>query len=92
MSLLFQFGIIGSTVFLIFFVVLTKRLFVTAETIKQENKEVYLLAVSCLLSLFCFLMNEIKFEFNRSDSYQQFVWCFFAVFYLTGTIARSSKD
>jgi O-antigen ligase len=92
LSLLFQFGIIGAIIFLLFFLVLAKRLFNTAKKMKQKEDTIYLLAVACLLSLFCFLINEIKFEFNRSDSYQQFVWIFFAVFYLTGTLRHNYKN
>lgn len=92
MSLLFQFGVIGFTVFLIFFLSLAKRLYSVAKKIKRENTGTYLLALSCLISLFCFLINEIKFDFNRSDSYQQFVWCIFAIFYLCGTIGKNTKN
>ena len=92
MSLLFQFGVIGLTIFFILFILLAKRLFAVAKKIKRENTVTYLLAVSCLISLFCFLINEIKFDFNRSDSYQQFVWCIFAIFYLCGTIQKDTKN
>jgi len=90
LSLLFQFGVIGLVLFIILFFVMAKRLFIVAKNIKRENDSVYLLALSCLLSLFCFLVNEIKFEFNRGDSYQQFVWGIFAVYYLTGTLNKHS--
>ncbi|WP_321492489.1 O-antigen ligase family protein [uncultured Desulfobacter sp.] len=91
LSLIFQFGIIGSMVFLMFFYALAKRLFVMLKNSKKNKGPEYLLAVTCLLSLFCFLINEIKFEFNRGDSYQQFVWIFFGIFYLTGTIWKNYK-
>jgi O-antigen ligase len=92
LSLLFQFGIIGTIIFLLFFLVLAKRLFKTAKKMKSREDTIYLVAAACLLSFFCFLINEIKFEFNRSDSYQQFTWIFFAVFYLTGTLRQNHKN
>ena len=90
LSILFQFGVIGSIIFFTFFFVLIKRLLIN---FKRDNQKgpIYLLTVACLLSLFCFLINGIKFEFNRSDSYQQFVWIFFALFYLTGRLWQSDK-
>jgi len=91
MSLMFQFGVIGSIVFFMFFFVLAKRLFFVAKKYKGKRGSLYLLTLTCLLSLFGFLINEIKFEFNRSDSYQQFVWCFFAVFYVIGTVWQNHK-
>ena len=86
LSLLFQFGIIGTIVFLMFFVTLAKRLLGSVNRLKQKKGSDYLLIVTCLLSLTCFLINEVKFEFNRSDSYQQFVWCVFSVVYLSGRL------
>lgn len=91
MSLIFQFGVIGSIVFFMFFFILAKRLFFVAKKNKGESGSFYLLTLTCLLSLSGFLINEIKFEFNRSDSYQQIVWIFFGIFYLTGTIWQNHK-
>lgn len=91
MSSIFQFGVIGSILFFMFFFILAKRLFFVAKKNKEESGSLYLLTLTCLLSLSCFLINEIKFEFNRSDSYQQFVWIFFGIFYLTGTIWQNHK-
>lgn len=86
LSLLFQFGIIGTIVFLLFFITLAKRLLGSVNRLKQKKGSDYLLIITCLLSLICFLINEIKFEFNRADSYQQFVWCAFSVVYLSGRL------
>ena len=90
LSLIFQFGIIGSFVFFLFFLLLINKLF---SALKKYSKKdhYYLLILACLFSLFSFLVNELKFEFNRSDSYQQFVWCFFAVFYLAGTQPKNPQ-
>jgi len=91
LSLLFQFGIIGTVFFILFFYTIAKRLLKSVRLTKDDNTK-YLLAATCLLSLLCFLINEIKFEFNRSDSYQQLVWIFFAVFYLAGQLKRNSSN
>jgi len=88
LSLLFQFGIIGSIVFVCFLGTLAKRLFTITRRLKQKRGIDYLLAVACLLSLMMFVINEIKFEFNRSDSYQQFVWCIFSIYYMTWIAQR----
>jgi hypothetical protein len=61
------------------------------QNLKQKKTSFYLLALACLLSLLCFLINELKFEFNRSDSYQQIVWIFFGIYYLTGTIMQDFR-
>ncbi|MBU2645305.1 O-antigen ligase family protein [bacterium] len=92
LTLVFQFGVVGSICFIVFFLSLAKPLYVAAKLQRSEKGPFYLLAIACLLSLFSFLINEIKFEFNRSDSYQQFVWGIFAVYYLTGTMCQNPKN
>ena len=93
LSLLFQFGIIGTAVFMVFFATLIKRLFSsTLNMYKQKNVTGYLLLAVCQLSLMGFLINEIKFEFNRSDSYQQLVWLIFSIYYLTWQIYGNNKN
>ncbi len=89
LSMFFQLGIIGTAVFLLFFYTIAKRLLKSVKRIKYKNPD-YLLAATCLLSLLCFLINEIKYEFNKTDSYQQLVWIIFAIFYLTGQLRRNS--
>ncbi len=91
LSMLFQFGIVGTLFFVLFFYTIAKSLLKYVKRIKY-NDTGYLLAATCLLSLLCFFINEIKFEFNRSDSYQQLVWIFFAVFYMTGQLWRNSGN
>ena len=90
LSLLFQFGIIGSFIFYILFILLAKNLFSALKNYSKSDHN-YLLILACLLSLISFLINELKFEFNRSDSYQQFVWCYLAVIYLTGTLSKNNE-
>jgi len=87
LSLIFQFGIIGLIVIFSFFFTLFKRLLLIVKWKREKDKN-YLLAITCLLSFSCFLINEFKFEFNRSDSYQQFVWIIFAIYYLTGRLNK----
>jgi len=91
LSLIFQFGIIGSIVVFIFFYTLFKQLLMIVKWKTGKDKN-YLLAFTCILSFICFLINEFKFEFNRSDSYQQFVWIFFAIYYLTGKLQNNYKN
>jgi len=81
LTLLWQFGIIGTMLFLAFFTILCKRLIYKINNKKTETFN-YFLSIASLISLLGFLLNEVKFEFNRMDSYQQFVWIIFAVFYL----------
>jgi len=90
LSLLFQFGIFGSVVFFLFFYTLAKRLLQALKKLKDNSPD-YLLVMSCLVSFACFLVNEIKYEFNRADSYQQLVWIFFALFYLSSQLWRHSS-
>ena len=90
MTLVFQFGIIGSLIFCTFFYYLMKRMVLQLKKLNKDN-QLYVLTGSCILSLGTFLINEIKFEFNRGDSYQQIVWIVFAVYYLTGTLLHKNN-
>ena len=92
LSLIFQFGIVGTAIFSIFFLLLVKRLYFASKKLWSEKNTLYLLPISCLLSLICFLINEVKFEFNRADSYQQIVWSIFAIFYLAGNTYKNEKE
>jgi O-antigen ligase len=87
MTLLFQFGIIGMPIFIYFFYILFLRL-ARQLSIQKRNSTEYLLIASCIISLCTFLINEIKFEFNRSDSYQQIVWVIFSIYFLAGNNFR----
>lgn len=88
LTLIFEFGILGTAVWLAFFVQLGARLFAALRRIKFRSDPAALLLTACLISFFCFLLNEIKFEFNRSDSFQQFVWLVFAVIYASAFVAE----
>ena len=91
LTLLFQFGIVGTAVWLFFFVYLGTRLVSSLRRVRLRTDSAVLLVTACLLSLVCFLLNEIKFEFNRADSFQQYVWVVFAVFYVCSATLLERK-
>ena len=82
LTVLHQMGITGFLVFFGFISMLIQKLFFSWRNslVKMDQ----LLAYSALLSLFILMLNSIKFEFNRSASYQQYVWVLFAIYYLIG--------
>jgi O-antigen ligase len=84
LTLIFQFGIVGSIIFMFFFFMLFKRMFCRLKILNKDSP-VYLLTGTCILSLTSFLINEVKFEFNRGDSYQQLIWIIFAVYFVVGS-------
>lgn len=47
-----------------------------------DNSESRFMVAVCIVSMSLFLVNEIKYEFNRHQPYSQFCWALFAVFYL----------
>lgn len=81
LTLLFEFGIFGTAVWLIFFVYLGARLFSVLPRITFRTDPAAVLMTACLISLLCFLLNEIKFEFNRDDSSQQLIWLVLGIMY-----------
>jgi O-antigen ligase len=81
LTLLFEFGVLGTAAWIIFFVQLGARLFSALRKIPFRTDPGALLLTACLISLLCFLLNEIKFDFNRADSPQQLVRFVFAIFY-----------
>ena len=83
MTLLFQFGVVGTFTFLYFFFLLSKRMITKLRNNEIRHTQAYYLITACLLSLFGFLVNEVKFEFNRMDAYQKVVWLIFSVYYLS---------
>ena len=42
------------------------------------------------MSFFTFIVNELKFEFNRGDSYQQVLWFIFVIYYLAAKAKQIS--
>ena len=83
LSLIFQFGVVGSPLFIFFFMALLKKML---GHISKDKANVKLLKTCCILSLLTFLINEIKFEFNRGDSYQQLVFVLFSIYFLCGKV------
>ncbi len=71
---------------------LVKELNKIGKSLRERIGPDYLLIITCLISLSSFLINEVKFEFNRGDSYQQYVWAIFSVYYMTGRILRENRE
>ena len=90
LTLIFQFGIIGFFIFMRFFYYLLKNLLSNLYQ-TQKNNAVYPLILANTLSLSSFLINEGKFEFNRGDSYQQFIFVVFAIYFMTGQITEKKN-
>lgn len=87
-TLIHQFGVLGFIVFLYFFTHLFIKI-LTSYYLCQEGKLKVFLFCS-LLSFICLLVNEIKFEFNRYDSYQKIIWVLFAVIALSTQIRKAN--
>ncbi len=84
LTLLFQFGIVGTILYLYLFYYLLKK-FIGNMYKSNSNSDFYLLNFICLLSLLIFLINEVKYEFNRNAPYQQFIWGIIGIYYLVAT-------
>ncbi len=86
LTLIYQFGVIGITAFLSFFVYISIRLLISVKmTVDPIMK---CLASACILSFAVFLVNEIKFEFNRGSSYQQIIWFIFSIYWLVSQLVK----
>jgi len=93
-TVMFQFGFIGS--FFYFFLILLMLFKLIKIFLISYNTEYKMLAFSMLLSYILFLINEIKFEFNRAEGYQQISWALFASYmlisrYINETIKSSDS-
>ncbi len=91
LSLLFQYGIIGFFIFIRFFIFLYQSLILKLRQLDKEHS-FYPLVLANILSLTAFLINEGKYEFNRGDSYQQFMFVIFAIYFLTGQITQKHNS
>jgi hypothetical protein len=79
-TIMFQFGIFGS---IFYFLVILLILFKLTTAFLISFKTKYqLITFSILLSYIIFLVNEIKFEFNRGEAYQQIIWALFGSYML----------
>lgn len=93
LTLIFEFGVLGTAVWLVFFVQLGARLLSALRKIRFRTDPGALLLTACLISLLSFLLNEIKFDFNRADSPQQLVWLVFAVLYASAfAVERNANE
>ncbi|MBU4525012.1 MAG: hypothetical protein KMY51_06205 [Desulfomicrobium sp.] len=88
-TILHQFGIVGFCIFMYFFISLLFKILLSYFSCSDRQVKTFL--YSCFLSYSCFLINEIKFEFNRYDSYQKIIWTMFAVFALTSKFIKYKK-
>lgn len=88
-TLIHQFGMVGFFVFIWFFVHLFIK--IVSNYLACQDAKVKMFLFCCFLSFVCFLINEIKFEFNRYDSYQKVIWALFAVFALSSHIRKSNS-
>jgi O-antigen ligase len=91
LTLIFQYGVIGFSIFIVFFFYLIKGLISRLQHFSKKDLS-YSLIMACMLSVSAFLVNEVKFEFNRGDSYQQFIWAVFAVFFLAGKTMENRES
>jgi hypothetical protein len=78
LTIMFQFGLFGSIFyFCLLFIILYKLVKTFFLSYKTEYR---MLTFSMLLSYLIFLTNEMKYEFNRHEAYQQIIWALFASF------------
>ena len=80
LTLVFQFGIIGFVFYMAFFFMILIR--ILKLLFLPRGSSGFLIGMSTLISFSTFLINEIKFEFNRGDTYQQFIFFYFSICYL----------
>ncbi len=90
LTILHQLGLVGFVVLVGFFFRLPFKLHMKLKTI--SDLQLRALVHSCMLSMSIFLINEIKFEFNRDASYQQIVWILFAIFALVARLDGSNHN
>lgn len=78
LTLLYQFGIAGAVIYLLIPLSILVKLVLPL----GKPNPLRSFRLVCAISLAIFLINEIKFEFNRSDSYQQLIWAMLAFYAL----------
>jgi len=87
MTVLYQFGIVGSVLYIGLIVSIPWNLY--RQRFPKGELRLHRLRYACLLAVVFFLVHEIKFEFNRSDSYQQIVWALLAACHL---VSRTTSE
>ena len=90
LTILFQFGIVGSVVYFALFFLIVKRLLNAFLNSTSAPHKALIFAM--ILSVTVFLINEIKYEFNRHESYQQISWALFATYYLLTKNIMHNKE
>lgn len=78
LTIVYQFGIIGS----VFYFMLPLTLLTSLFKVLQKHGEQTKLTKVYIISLLIFLINETKFEFTRKNDYVLIVWILLSIFYL----------
>lgn len=79
-TIIFQYGILGAIFYFYFFIKIFIKLFNVSFRKKSEYKYLYM---SLFFSYFIFLINEMKFEFNRAAPYHLLCWLIFSIYYVS---------
>jgi hypothetical protein len=90
LTLIYQMGWLGGGLFIILLLWIYKRLFYVKRI--SRTKEIRLFAYCCWISMSIFIINEIKYEFNRHAPYAQLCWILFSLFYLIGADEPNLKS
>lgn len=79
-TLIFELGIIGALAYLVFFYKIISKLYIYSFNI--QTKSTYF-QKALFLSFLVFLINEFKFEFNRTSPYHEIMWIIFSIYYVS---------
>ena len=79
-TIIFQYGILGAIFYFYFFINIFVKLFKTSFKEASEYRYLYM---SLFFSFSIFLINELKFEFNRSAPYHLLCWLMFSIYFLS---------
>ncbi|MCX7698072.1 MAG: O-antigen ligase family protein [Candidatus Goldbacteria bacterium] len=76
--ILFSFGILGFSLFVIF---IGRMIKIIISTIKNSNFYIKNVAISILVALLIFLIDQYKITFLREENYQLFIFLFFGIIF-----------
>lgn len=79
-TIIFQYGILGAIFYFYFFIKIFIKLFKTSF---KETSEYRYLYMSLFFSYCIFIINEMKFEFNREAPYHLLCWLLFSLYFLS---------
>lgn len=80
LTVVWQFGLIGSICYLLFLMYMFLRVIKSFFCCKSSH--IKILSFSMIVSMGVFFVNELKYEFNRAEAYQQICWALFAIYML----------